>query len=96
MILYDNQDTKGQFYFKDSLLKFKRDFVTEEAIFKIKKDTLFLQRIGGMANFLSSEEYWIIDKITVNIFKIHSNRGIIVTAYKPELTNPDTGAPISK
>lgn len=93
IILLDNMNTVGKIYFKDSMMKTTIDFLSEEAVFSIKKDTLFIRRVGGITNLLSGEGYWIIEKISNNFFRLHSSEGKILTAFKPELTDPNTGAP---
>lgn len=88
LILWNNVETEGNIYFKDSLMYFKmNNNMTEEAVFNINKDTITFRRIGGKTNIMSSGENWVIDKIRNNFFKLHNSFGTIVTAYKPELTS---------
>ncbi|HOZ85437.1 MAG TPA: hypothetical protein PK191_08100 [Niabella sp.] len=83
LILWDNQvDTFGTFVFRDSVSYFNMNYSTEISTFKVNKDTIRFQRVGGYMTYLAGHEYWLIEKIDSAFFKLVSSDGNIASAYK--------------
>ncbi|MBK7098563.1 MAG: hypothetical protein IPH58_09690 [Sphingobacteriales bacterium] len=83
--LWNNQQHVGVFVFKDSLLFVNMNYSTEVSTFKINKDTLRVNRIGGTMTYLSAYDYWLIDKADTAYFKLISSEGNIASGYKKKV-----------
>jgi len=82
LIYWNNELSEGTFVFKDSTVYFNMNYQTEIGNYRVRKDTLWVNRTGGSIPYLSMYDYWIVEKIDSIFFKIVSSGGNIVTAYK--------------
>ena len=83
LVIWDNVPTTGNVVFKDSSMFFSMEGgITEAAICSIKNDTIRFRRVGGNTNYVSSGENWIIERLTEDIFRMHSSFGMIVQLQK--------------
>ncbi len=82
LIFWNNELQEGTFVFKDSVVYFNMNFSTEIGNYEIKKDTLRVNRTGGSMTYLSGYDYWIIEKVDSIFFKLVSDEGNVVTAFR--------------
>lgn len=82
LIYWNNTQDSGMIVFTDSLLYFNKSFTTEISKYTLQNDTLRTLRVGGNMSYLSTYDYWLVDKVDSVFFKIVSSGGNIVTAYK--------------
>lgn len=82
LIYWDNQLQDGVFVFRDSTAFFNIFHTTEMLKYKINKDTIRFQKVGGTMQYLSSYDYWLIKSVDSVFFKIESSTGNITTAHK--------------
>ncbi len=86
LIMWQNMQEEGakMVFLPDSTVYFYLNYTTEIGKYSVNKDTLRVRRIGGSRNYLSTCEYWRINKLDTVFVNIIGSDGNYVTAFKKE------------